>query len=398
MPARLIVHVGQQKSGTTYLQGILARSASQLEAAGISYPLLWTERGAEFENQQLATYGFLADASSPITSDKTRQTRRREWAQLVEAVNAADGTVLLSAEVLAGLSRPSVERLVAEFESPRIEIVITSRRLDQILASLWQQHVRNGRVRGLEGFLGRIADERRLPADRLEGDPAPRIWRELGLAGLVRRWAGVVGPDAVRVVTNPGAPPELLWTRFCEAIGASGLEPAPEAAVSKRSNTSLTAAEATVLAAINAELAQSELDSDARAGLRQRIIRDGFLGRLDRGRPIRLGPPYDGMVASWSGQDLAELAELAGTGITVIGSLDDLRVVPGLGGAGPLSSSEIIAAASSATAAAIGYREPLTSRLRRSLRRATSRGRRPATGLTPPAEPGVEPGPDTAGR
>jgi hypothetical protein len=397
VPARLIVHIGQQKSGTTYLQGILARSGPQLAPVGISYPLPWAERGAEYENQQLATYGFLAAGAGPAMSDKVRQARRREWAELVEAVNAADGTVLLSAEVLAGLSRPSVERFVAEFACPRIEIVITSRRLDQILASLWQQHVRNGRVRGLDGFLGRIAEERRLPADRLEDDPEPRIWRELGLAGLVRRWAGVVGLDAVRLVTNPGAPPELLWSRFSEAIGATGLEPAPEAAVAQPSNTSLTAAEATVLAAINAELAQSKLDSDARAGLRQRIIRDGFLARLDRGRPIRLGPPYDGLVAGWSGQDLTELAELTGTGLEVIGSLADLRVAPGSGTVAPLSSNEIIAAASSATAAAIGYREPLGSRLRRSLRRATSRGRRPAAGLTPPAEPGVEPGPDRAG-
>lgn len=218
------------------------------------------------------------------------------------------------------------------------------------------------------------------------------------MAGLVRRWAGVVGLDAVRLVTNPGAPPELLWSRFSEAIGASGLVAAPEAAPAQPSNTSLTAAEATVLAAINAELAESELDPDARAGLRQRIIRDGFLARLDRGRPIRLGPPYDGMVASWSGQDVAELAELAGAGLNVIGSLADLRVAPGSGAIAPVSSSEIIAAASSATAAAIGYREPLGSRLRRTLRRASSRGRRPAAGLTPPAEPGAEPGPDRAGR
>ncbi len=395
MAARLIVHIGQQKSGTTYLQGILARSTSQLGAAGITYPLLWSSRGSEFENQQLATYGFLAGGSSRIGSKRVRQVRMREWSELVSAVRAADGTVLLSAEVLAGLTRPQVERFMAEFDAPRAEIVITTRRLDQVLVSLWQQHVRNGRARGLDGFLGRIADEHDLPADQLEIDPEPRIWRELGLAGLARRWASVVGPGAVRVVTNPGSPPEVLWARFGQAIGEPGLEASPEAAVSTPSNTSLTAPEATVLAAINAKLDQSTLDDDARTGLRQRIIRDGFLSRPDRGRPIRLGPPFDAMVAAWSERDLADLA---GSGIAVIGSLEDLRVVAGSGAVTPISPTEIISAASAATAAAVGYREPLRNRLRRSLRRAAPGARRPAKKVNRGAEPGVEPGPDTAGR
>ena len=175
----------------------------------------------------------------------------------------------------------------------------------------------------------------------------------------------------------------------------TGLEASPEAAVSTPSNTSLTAPEATVLAAINAKLDQSTLDDDARTGLRQRIIRDGFLSRPDRGRPIRLGPPFDAMVAAWSERDLADLA---GSGIAVIGSLEDLRVVAGSGAVTPISPTEIISAASAATAAAVGYREPLRNRLRRSLRRAAPGARRPAKKVNRGAEPGVEPGPDTAGR
>ena len=45
---RYILHVGPQKTGTTYLQSAFAEFRSQLKARGIEYPRLWGGAGGQY--------------------------------------------------------------------------------------------------------------------------------------------------------------------------------------------------------------------------------------------------------------------------------------------------------------------------------------------------------------
>ena len=367
MAARLIVHIGQQKSGTTYLQGILARSTVELAAAGITYPLVSRpRRGRTVENHEPATYGFLAHEYPWVAPTRVRE-ERPNWDRLVAAVRDDPGTVLLSAEALSVIREPAIRQLVDGLGGGATEIVITTRRLDRSLPSLWQQHVRNGRSTGLATYLRGLSEQRDLPIVRIEGDSDQQIWRAFAVGRLARRWAAVVGPDQVRVVVNPGPATEVLWPRFSQAIGSAGLVAAPGAAASLPVHTSLSGPEAAVLAAINAALSDAGWEQETAERLRLRIIRDGFQGRPERGRPIAIPPPFAERVAAWSA---ADLDELRATGVEVIGEIGELRVPVDRRPFVPVFADEVAGAAAAAMIGAALDPEHWSSSLARIVRRA----------------------------
>lgn len=348
MASRLILHVGPQKSGTTYLQEVLSARAGELAAAGVHYPVSPAgRRRRRTDNHEWATYGLLG-SEYPWVSAARATEEHDSWKALERRVARTDGTVLLSAEALSVIRTPAIRLLLDRLAVDDVEVVVTARSLGRSLPSLWQQHVRNGRRLGFERYLRMLEEQRQMPAERLETERDLHLWRAFALGGLTRRWAREVGTERVRVVTSPGTPPSLLWSRFATAIGlAEEPEDAGDDIVGRPVHTGLTAAEAYVMISVNAALERADWDPVPARRLRDTILTEGFQPRAERGARISVPHAWGARVAQWSKEDVIDLLD---SGTAIVGSTTDLYSEPA--GGAPPTAEEVGAAGAAAVLAA----------------------------------------------
>lgn len=323
MASRVVLHIGQQKSGTTYLQEVLQGCSDRLADAGILYPMPTAERRRRtIESHDWATQGLLGEEYGWVSAGQAAR-ERGTWAWLAREVRRWPGTALVSAEALSVIRSEAIHRLVDELGVGEVDVVVTARSLGRSVPSLWQQNVRNGRCSTFAKYLASLAEQRERPVSDLEGQRDLHLWRAFALGGLVRRWSAVVGVERVRLVVSPGSPPSMLWSRFASAVGIAELaDGLPTQLVDKRTHVGLTAPEAVALISVNRALAQARWSRAAANRLRELIITEGFAPRADRGPKIAVPPEWRERVARWSREDLDDLAE---TGVTMIGDAGDLR-------------------------------------------------------------------------
>ena len=124
------------------------------------------------------------------------------------------------------------------------------------------------------------------------------------------------------VCPPPGAPPEELWHRFCDAVGMPPDVVDPAAVPS--ANPSLGAPEIALLRAVNERLA-GRLDPATHLRLVKREWAEGVLAARDTPRPrtpARLVPVLAAATAVW-------VEEVRAAGYAVHGDLADLEPVTG---------------------------------------------------------------------
>lgn len=326
MAERLILHIGTQKSGTTYLQRVLQALSPRIRRKGVLYPLRLSGK-KEVYNHEAAAYGLLGTESFPWVPSAKAAAQQESWAGLVRKVNDWKGTVIVSGEALSVIDAPAAARLVDSLGVDRTDIIITARDLGRVLPSSWQQHIRNGRSTRFGAFLRQLAERRGTgTADERrrawEADPDHTFWRAYAIGSLAHRWEPLA--SSIRVVTVPrsGAGPDALWHRFIEALAVGEILPeTPPEVDTVSANIGLTEPETLVLASLNRAWESGDLPESARRALRGRIIREAFVPREDRGAKVRLPDDWHGQVAAWCETDLAELRA---TSAQIIGDPDDL--------------------------------------------------------------------------
>ncbi|WP_372729796.1 hypothetical protein [Nocardioides sp.] len=317
MAERVVLHVGAMKSGTSHLQGRLFAGQELLGERGILVP------GRAWGHQVRAVRDLTASVG-PESSEKAG----RHWRRLTEQVNAFDGTAVVSMEYL-GPVRPAVaERAVADLAGARVEVVVTARDLNRSLTAMWQETVQNGRSWTWSDYLAG-AQERRPSAggstDR--SSPGGTFWRQQDLVRISRKWARVVGADAVTLVTlpPPGGDREALLGRFGEATGLDLADLPP----SRGDNASLGLASTMALQRLNVLLAEQHGITGASAsGLRKHRLAKSVLARRRDVEPA-LGLPVHAWVREEARTMVTGLQEL---GVRLVGSWDDLTpvAVPGI--------------------------------------------------------------------
>ncbi|WP_433466129.1 hypothetical protein [Spirillospora sp. CA-128828] len=366
MASKIVLHIGLQKSGTTFLQHMLQEGGEALAEAGVRYPVPpdWDQGKRGVANHEWASYGLLA-TEYPWVSEGRASEEKSSWKTILGKVKSSPGTVLLSAEALSVIRTPAIHRLLDALGVDDVEIVVTARGLGQLLPSLWQQHIRNGRTVSFETYLAGLAAQREKGWDDIENDSASHIWRAFTLSRLVRRWSEA-GAARVSVVTTPGKPPQLLWRRFAEAIGLPGLD---EFAVvpERQAHTGLTAPETLVLSSMNAAVQETSW-SRQNADRVRRVVIDRLQAREQRGGKVVIPPAWRASIAEWSDHDLAALQR---TSARVVGDLDDLRYDPSREKATPPSAEETAQAGAIAAVALaeMALHEGLIQRNARRLRR-----------------------------
>ena len=306
---RLFLHVGLPKSGTTFLQGLLANNRNRLKAAGYIYPFIRRETmfhaAVELRGQH-DRWGL-----TPETIDGT-------WDQVLQRVRSFDGAGIVSHELLAAATSEQVRRVARDTADLELHVVVTARDLSRQATALWQEEVKNGRRWSFEEFSASLFD-----AEGSEhGDSG--FWRSQDLAAVLDRWGSVVASDRMHVVVVPrsSSDPLELWRRFAEAVA---LDPqSVDLDLQPRANESLGAAQVALLRHVVGAL-DGRLGQPHYAHVVKRFFAQGQLSRIESARPVT--PPalrdrLDRVARKW-------VARIETQGYPVHGDLAEL--VPGTG-------------------------------------------------------------------
>lgn len=235
MRTRLTLHVGLPKSGTTYLQGLMASHREELRAAGVLYPFVRREamfRAAVEVRHQYDVWGLPAEEI-----DGT-------WTALLDRVREVGLPAVISHEILAGCSPEDAARVADDLRELDVHLVVTCRDpLRQAMAH-WQEEVKNGRPWSYDELVAALPTPEESAAEELG------YWRSQDLVGVLDRWSAALPEATVHVVTAPppGSAPDVLWRRFAEAaaIPPDALDPR-ETDPASGANRSLGAAQVRLL-------------------------------------------------------------------------------------------------------------------------------------------------------
>jgi len=313
---RAVVHVGAPKTGSTYLQAVLWRNRAALRAAGVLYPL---QRPAEHFHATL-------DVREMSWGGRADGPWLGAWDQVAARIEAWDGSVVISNELLGGATPEQCRRVVDTLAGPaarEVHVVFTARDLARQLPSDWQEQVKHRHDVTLSRFVGDLV---RLGLDA----PAPfgeLFWGLHDAAAVLGTWAAVVPVQQLHLVTLPHqrSGPNDLWERFARAAALERLDLDLE--VGPR-NESLGVAEAELLRLLTAHLrgrlAPRHYDDLVRGVLAETVLVSPRRAVPASERPT-LPPEYHHWVRCRSEQ-LVEAVKVAG--YDVVGDLTDLLPAP----------------------------------------------------------------------
>ena len=331
---RVVLHVGLPKTGTTYLQALLAGQRDTLRAGGVVHPFV--RPGAMFEGAVEVRGSAAKFGLDPARVEGTWQALCERARVFLEQEGGS--TAVLSHEVLAGATPEQVRRALTPLAGLEVHVVVTARDLGRQAVAHWQEEVKLGST---ASFAELERDQLRCDTGRDAGPDAdgrrPHFWHAQDFAAALERWSGPLpaGRGHLVLAPPPGAPRELLWQRFAAACGIDPglLDPTVEVGA----NPSLGAAQVALLREVNREVQRlGERGSGLDAAQRHQVVKRGYAEGVlaaQRGRPARapaaladvLGPP----ARRW-------LEEVLAAGHSLHGEPDDLSpVLAGPGEDGP---------------------------------------------------------------
>lgn len=305
-PQRLSLHIGLPKSGTSYLQSVLAENRDALRKAGAVYPFVRPEamfHAAVELRQQHELWGL-----PPELVDGT-------WQLLLDRVRSVGGTGVISHEILAGASEDVVARVLADTADLEVHLVVTVRDLARQATAHWQEEVKNGRAWSFAEFEQALFEEGESDTHELG------FWRSQDLLSVLGRWAKDLPPDRVHVVVAPpaGAPADELWRRFARA---AGLPPdCVDLSRPAQRNVSLGTPQVALLRRVVAAV-DGRLDRRDHALVVKRLFAQTELAALPGPRPVAPA----GLTGRLAGVAEAWAPALESRGLRVYGDLGD--VVP----------------------------------------------------------------------
>lgn len=297
------MHIGEAKTGTTYLQNLLTNNRDGLRADGLYYPPCGGS-GHVLETLDLRGITFRGSPNPNIPGS---------WRRMVAGIREWGGPALISSELLAPAAPGPIRRLRKSLDFAEVHIVFTVRDLARQLPAAWQERVKN---RGQETFaqwLSLLHEERTV-----ENHAGRHFWNLHDVPGILARWSEGMPPDRTHVVTVPpsGGDPELLWTRFAHVIG---VDPTRYRQPDRSVNSSLGAAEVSLVRQVNVALGGDEFPWPPY----DRYMKWYFSPQLAtrRGEPIDL-PEQDYEWAATTSQQNAKT--IADAGYDVVGDLGEL--------------------------------------------------------------------------
>jgi hypothetical protein len=304
MPARVIIHVGLPKTGTTFLQQTMLLSRDQLAQAGVLVP------GQNHMFQRKAFWDLVGRRLRGAHQPRVPGS----WRRLVRAIRQWDGDdVLLSEEFLVNARKVHVRRITRALAPAEVHVVVTVRDLNRTVGSMWQEEVAKGRTWPLADFVSAVRDPQQGPATA-----GAAFWLRYDVRRVLRVWGHFVPPERTHVVVvpPPGSPPTLLLERFSAATGidAGLMTPAPN-----DTNSSMGVAETELLRRLNLRIVGRLNEAQYRHAV------EGVVRPVLRKRPLQTRIALPPSEFDWVTERSHELVRLLqDSPVHVVGSLEEL--------------------------------------------------------------------------
>jgi len=300
--APLFIHIGLQKTGTSYLQSIFWQNRDALRDQGLD--MVPPSKRQTFWLQLRVRERYNPELDPPGVG----QALERLPKQLAEATSPR---ALISEESLAPAKLAQIRGLVEACGDREVHVVVTVRDLARQTPSAWQQNLQNGEDEPFEDYLHRLRET--------EGKSYLYMWRNKDVVAVLERWRKVVPAERIHVVTvpPPGSDPELLLQRFCRVVGVDPERLDREVAVS---NSSLGLVHAEVVRRVNANLDEEHRLRNVYGDVGKRYLAVEVLGE---GGGERVRMPRE--LQLWCAEVSRRYADhIAAGGYQVVGDLDDL--------------------------------------------------------------------------
>jgi hypothetical protein len=306
MSRAVYLHVGAPKTGTTYLQDRLALNRGELSRHGVHYPL------GVYASQFRPALDILQMPWGGL-----QENVDGEWDALMGRVRRHNGTVIVSHEILAAAKPKQIARAMSGLEGAEVHLVYSVRDLARQIPAEWQEGVKHQRKQSFARFLTQVQAAPRT-------NPTLWFWRVQSLPDVLARWTDGMPPERVHIVTVPQtrADPQLLWRRYCQAFD---IDPGWAPEESDRTNASIGAAETTLVRKLNRRLRTAGLPSEEYRRLIRELVVHQTLAQRPQMTKVTLPPA----AYPWAAEVADEWIEwVVGSGIHVVGDVDDLRPVP----------------------------------------------------------------------
>jgi hypothetical protein len=332
---RIYVHVGEPKTGTTFLQRALWGNRSRLAAQGVLLP------GYESRDHNRASRDLReaprepGDPTDPWTGD---------WDVLVGQALLAPEAAVISDEVLAACNPAQADRAVRSLFPAEVHIILTVRDLATLLPAEWQETVKTRGTAGWDEWLSDVIDVQSAAADRRQW----RFWTFHDTLAILDMWSRHLPPDQVHVITVPQqAPASTLWVRFASVIG---IDPGRTDLAEAYANPSLGLAEVEFLRRLNETLPQEMPYWFYTRNVKRILAHDALAARA---RQTRLIVPASR--EAWvTEQSEILVAGLRDSKFHIVGDLSELLPQPAAGsyrGPADLPAEQVLDAAVAAAAA-----------------------------------------------
>ena len=304
---KVLLHIGEPKTGTTFLQQVMWRNRSELAARGVVLP------GHHPQDHFRASQdlrGIAKLASDPAGS------WTGEWEILARQAQQAGKIAVISHELFSAADAEQADRAVSSLLPAEVHVVLTVRDIATLLPAEWQETVKHRNARGWEDWLGDVIDRESADADRRRF----WFWRVHDTLAIGRLWSQYVPPERIHMITMAprGKGTSLLWQRFATLIGA---DPGSADLTRARPNASLGLAEIETLRRLN-----EVLPAEVPDWFYMWNVKEAVAHRALAARPAgdRLVLPADR--DAWAKQQAGTLiAGLLTSGYDLIGDLDELR-------------------------------------------------------------------------
>jgi hypothetical protein len=303
---QIILHIGEPKTGTTFLQQVMWRNRSELAAHGVVLP------GHHQQDHFRASQDLRGIPK--LASDPTGSWTG-EWEILARQAQQAPRVAVISHELFSAADAQQADRAVRSLLPAEVHIVLTVRDVATLLPAEWQETVKHRNTRGWEGWLEDVIDRESSDADRRQW----WFWRVHDTMAILDIWSRHVPAERVHVITAaPRGSDGLLWQRFASLLD---IDPDSVDLSRARPNSSLGMPETEFLRRLNQALPEEVPDWFYMWNVKEAVAHRALAAR-PRGRYLALPADRD----TWASQ-YAEtiIAALRDAKYDVIGDLDELR-------------------------------------------------------------------------
>jgi hypothetical protein len=303
---RVFLHIGEPKTGTTFLQQVMWRNRAELAAQGVVLP------GHHAQDHYRASQDLRG--IEKLESDPAGSWAG-EWDILATQARQAHKIAVISHELFSASDEDQAERAIRSLEPAEVHVVITVRDMASLLPAEWQETVKHRNARGWEGWLSDVIDTESASPDRRQW----WFWRVHDTMAILRIWSAHVPPERVHVITVPprGAGEALLWQRFA---GLLGIDSGAVDTTRARPNASLGLAEVEFLRRLNVALPEEVPNWFYMWNVKETLAHRALADRPREGRLVL--PASRETWAKNEGETLA--AALKGAGFDIVGDVSEL--------------------------------------------------------------------------